>query len=200
MKTVSKQPGAPQSLLSLMIAGGMLVLAVTTPVKAADKPAQESMDRLEEIIVSARKREERLLDAPVAVTALSARMIDLRKMQSVAEVTNYAPNVQFDGAASESGGGSSSQISIRGIGQTDYAITVEPGVGVYLDGVYIGKSMGSLMDAVDLERIEVLRGPQGTLFGKNTVGGAILLTSKRPSAEPEFGPGTHHGVGMTDSM
>lgn len=153
----------------------------------AQSPAADPGLRIEEVVVSARKREERLLDTPIAVTALGASAIELRQMQSAADIGNYAPNVQFDAAASESGGGSSSQISIRGIGQTDYAITVEPGVGLYLDGVYIGKSVGSLMDTVDLEQIEVLRGPQGTLFGKNTIGGAIVLTSQRPSHEQEFG-------------
>ena len=79
---------------------------------------------LEEIVVSARRQEERLQDTPVAVSAFSEEAIALRNIQSVADVTNFAPNVQFDNAASESGGGSSSQISIRGIGQTDYAITL----------------------------------------------------------------------------
>ncbi len=147
--------------------------------------AQDGMF-LEEITVSARRVAESLQDTPVAVTALGAAAIEERQMQSVADITQFAPNVQFDSAASESGGGASSQISIRGIGQTDYTITVEPGVGLYMDGVYIGKSVGSLMDTVDLEQIEVLRGPQGTLFGKNTIGGAILLRSKRPGTEPEF--------------
>lgn len=141
---------------------------------------------LEEVVVTARRKEESLQETPVAVSAFNSEAIELRNIQSVSDVTNFVPNVQFDSAASESGGGASSQISIRGIGQTDYAITVEPGVGLYLDGVYIGKSVGSLMDAVDLGGIEVLRGPQGTLFGKNTIGGAILLTSKKPSDEKEF--------------
>ncbi|MCF7982084.1 MAG: TonB-dependent receptor, partial [Pseudomonadales bacterium] len=141
---------------------------------------------LEEVVVTARRKEESLQETPVAVSAFNSAAIELRNIQSVADVTNFVPNVQFDSAASESGGGASSQISIRGIGQTDYAITVEPGVGLYLDGVYVGKSVGSLMDAVDLGSIEVLRGPQGTLFGKNTIGGAILLTSKKPSDEKEL--------------
>lgn len=141
---------------------------------------------LEEVVVTARRREEGLQDTPVAVSAFGAADIEERNIMSPADVSQYVPNLQFDSTAAESGGGSSSQISIRGIGQTDYVITVEPGVGLYLDGVYIGKSVGSLIETVDLERIEVLRGPQGTLFGKNTIGGAVVLTSKRPSAEPEF--------------
>jgi len=142
--------------------------------------------QLEEVVVTARRVAESQQETPISVSALSGDDIELRNIQSVAEVTNFVPNVQFDSVASESGGGSSSQISIRGIGQTDYTITVEPGVGLYLDGVYIGKSVGSLQDAVDLKSIEVLRGPQGTLFGRNTIGGAILLNSKKPTDEKEL--------------
>lgn len=149
-------------------------------------PAQTQTVELEEVLVSARRVSESLQETPISVSALSGDEIELRNIQSVADVTNFVPNVQFDSVASESGGGSSSQISIRGIGQTDYTITVEPGVGLYLDGVYIGKSVGSLQDAVDLESIEVLRGPQGTLFGRNTIGGAILLKSKKPTDEQEL--------------
>jgi iron complex outermembrane receptor protein len=158
------------------------------PATAQPAAAGESASGpgLEQIVVTARKREESLQDTPVAVSAFGAEELELRTINTVAEVGRFAPNMQFDGDASESGGGGSNQIAIRGVGQTDYVITVEPGVGMYLDGVYIGKSVGSLIDNVDLERVEVLRGPQGTLFGKNTIGGAVVVTSKRPSDEFEF--------------
>lgn len=145
-----------------------------------------ALTTLEEVIVTARKREESLQETPVAVTAFTATDLELRNISSVSELGMYSPNVQFDGTASESGGGGSSQIAIRGIGQTDYVITIEPGVGMYLDGVYLGKSVGSQIDNIDLERVEILRGPQGTLFGKNTIGGAVVITSKRPSDEAEL--------------
>ncbi len=141
---------------------------------------------LEDIVVTARRREESVQSTPLSVSAFGAAALEERNVQSSSDITNLVPNVQFDSTASESGGGASSQISIRGIGQTDYVLTVEPAVGVYLDGVYIGKSMGSLLDAVDIERLEVLRGPQGTLFGKNTIGGAIQLISKRPTDTLDF--------------
>ena len=140
---------------------------------------------LEEIVVTARKREESLQDTPLAVSAFNTAELEQRNIVSVNEISQYIPNVQYDNVASEAGGGNSSQIFIRGIGQTDYVLTVEPGVATYLDGVYISKSMGSLMDNIDLERVEVMRGPQGTLFGRNTIGGAISITSKRPSEEFE---------------
>src|SRR5690606_9374842 len=74
-------------------------------------------------------------------------------------------------------------IFIRGVGQNDFAIFSDPGVAVYLDGVYLGRSIGGVMDLLDLEQVEVLRGPQGTLFGRNTIGGAIILRSREPEAE-----------------
>ena len=140
---------------------------------------------LEEIVVTARKREESLQDTPLAVSAFNTAELEQRNIVSVNEISQYIPNVQYDNVASEAGGGNSSQIFIRGIGQTDYVLTVEPGVATYLDGVYISKSMGSLMDNIDLERVEVMRGPQGTLFGRNTIGGAVSIISKRPSEEFE---------------
>ena len=163
-------------------------LALATPAGAEEAlAAADSGAALEEIIVSARKREESLQQTPVAVSVFSDVDLEQRRISNTADLTHFVPNVQFDAVASESGGGASTQVAIRGIGQTDYVLTVEPGVGVYLDGVYISKSVGSLLDTVDLERVEVLRGPQGTLFGRNTIGGAIVLTSKSPSAEPELG-------------
>ena len=179
------------SLNQVSIFALMVSLAAPLQARSAEQVnsgADEAKTRsqgLEEMVVNARRREDSIQSAPVAVSAFGSEGIALRNIQSSAEVANFVPNVQFDAAASESGGGASSQIAIRGIGQTDYVITVEPGVGVYLDGVYVGKSMGSLLDTVDVERIEVLRGPQGTLFGKNTIGGAIQLFSKRPSEELE---------------
>ena len=107
---------------------------------------------LEEIVVTARKREESLQDTPLAVSAFNTAELDQRNIVSVNEISQYIPNVQYDNVASEAGGGNSSQIFIRGIGQTDYVLTVEPGVATYLDGVYISKSMGSLMDNIDLEQ------------------------------------------------
>jgi iron complex outermembrane receptor protein len=151
--------------------------------------AQTSVDEsrqastLEEIVVTARKREEGLQETPVAVSAFSGEEMLQRQALTTPALSQYVPNLQFDSVAAESGGGGATQVAIRGIGQTDYVLTVEPGVGMYLDGVYVSKSIGSLMDIWDLERVEVLRGPQGTLFGRNTIAGAVLLTSKRPTDE-----------------
>ena len=164
---------------------GANIICASTPLLAQSGTDGAHLVELEEIVVTARKREESLQDTPLAVSAFNAGELEQRNIVSVSEVSQYIPNIQFDNVASESGGGNSSQIAIRGIGQTDYVLTVEPGVALYVDGVYISKSMGSLIDNIDLERVEVMRGPQGTLFGKNTIGGAVSIISKRPSEEFE---------------
>jgi iron complex outermembrane receptor protein len=182
----------PASVRDLSIHPLAMLVVLGSSCLPAQASAQEKADTaapapvLEEVVVSARKRAENLQQTPVSVSAFVAEELEQRQVTSTADIGNLVPNVQFDGVASESGGGASTQMSIRGIGQTDYVLTVEPGVAVYLDGVYISKSVGSLLNTVDLEQVEVLRGPQGTLFGRNTIGGAILLTSKRPGNEPEF--------------
>ncbi len=152
----------------------------------AQEAASDASTGLADIVVTARRRQESVQSTPLSVSAFDARALAERNVQVASDVTSYVPNVQFDSVASESGGGAATQVSIRGIGQTDYVITVEPAVGIYLDGVYVGKSVGSLLDTVDIDRIEVLRGPQGTLFGKNTIGGAIQLISKRPTSDFDF--------------
>ncbi|MGH8185098.1 MAG: TonB-dependent receptor, partial [Steroidobacteraceae bacterium] len=140
---------------------------------------------LEEIIVTARRREESLQSTPVAVTALSGEALETRGAATVDAVSQFVPNVQFDGAAALSGGAYNATVFIRGIGQNDFAIFSDPGAAMYLDGVYLGRSIGGIMDAIDLERVEVLRGPQGTLFGRNTIGGAVNIVSRQPTDELE---------------
>src|SRR5690606_86860 len=97
------------------------------------------------------------------------------------------PNLTFDFADANSATSNSAMINIRGIGASDWTLTVDPGVGLYVDGVYMSRSVGGVLDLLDFERVEVLRGPQGTLFGKNTIGGAINITTIKPSTEGFFG-------------
>ena len=156
---------------------------LTSPVHAQD--ASPSGLALEEVIVTARRREESLQSTPVAVTALTGAALEARAAASIDAVSQFVPNVQFDGAAALSGGAYNATVFIRGIGQNDFAIFSDPGAAMYLDGVYLGRSIGGVMDAVDLERIEVLRGPQGTLFGRNTIGGAVNIVSKQPTDQFE---------------
>ncbi|WP_310497068.1 TonB-dependent receptor [Sandarakinorhabdus sp.] len=154
---------------------------MTTPAAVRDTFAAVPADMEEgEIIVSARRRDERLLDVPVAVTAFAAA--DLERLQAV-DLTGLqaaAPNLNL---VQGRGSAASANIFIRGIGQPDALQTFDPAVGVYIDGVYLSRIQGALLGLFDVERIEVLRGPQGTLYGKNTTGGAISIVSKKPDLE-----------------
>ena len=138
---------------------------------------------IEEIVVTARRREESLQDTPIAVTAYSEDEMDLRGHLNITDISQATPNVNIEQAASVSGLTAAPTMFIRGVGQADFVINTDPAVGVYVDGVYIARSIGSMMDIMDLERAEVLRGPQGTLFGRNTLAGAVNLISKRPTMD-----------------
>ena len=157
---------------------GVVVLAsLSSPSLSTEKPL------LEEIVVTAQKREESLQDTPIAVTALTSDAIESRGIADISELQNYTPNLVFDTTAAISGLSSGAVVYIRGIGQPDYSLVTDPGVGTYVDGVYMSRSAGGVLDVLDVERIEVLRGPQGTLFGRNTIGGAINITSRKPADE-----------------
>jgi iron complex outermembrane receptor protein len=142
---------------------------------------------LEDILVTARKREENLQETPVAVSAFTANELRYRQVRSTDELGEVTPNLTFDQASPSSGSSSAAQIFIRGVGQTDFTPVTDPGVGLYVDGVYMARSPGNVMDFVDIERVEVLRGPQGTLFGRNTIGGAIVVYTKRPTTDEFYG-------------
>ena len=138
-----------------------------------------------QVLVTARKFKEKLQDAPVAISAFTAANLENRGMDNLSEIGRATPSLTFTTGAVASGTSSATTVFMRGLGQSDYTMFVEPAVGIYLDGVYIARSVGSALDFVDVESIEVLRGPQGTLFGRNTIGGVINVNSKRP--EKEFG-------------
>lgn len=159
--------------------------------------AQQATQGLEEIIVTARKVQENLQDTPIAITALTGAALEDRQIFSTDTLDQVVPNLQFANNAPLAGNNSSSQIFIRGIGQTDPTSTVDPGVGLYIDDVYIGNAVGGSMALRDIASVQVLRGPQGTLFGRNTIGGAILLSTADPG--DEFGGKVRVGTG-TDSL
>jgi iron complex outermembrane receptor protein len=158
------------ALLSLLIC--------TTPASVAI--AQESELVLEEIVVTARKREESLQDTPISIAAFTGVELERQHIDRLDGIARQTPNLVFNTGTFTSGTNASASVWIRGIGQVDFTLTTEPGVGVYIDDAYVGTSIGSVLDLVDIERVEVLRGPQGTLFGRNTIGGAISVTSKLP--------------------
>src|SRR5262245_25254588 len=136
---------------------------------------------LEEIVVTARKREERLQETPISITAMSGEALAARQIETTQELARVAPNLIVSQGQSVSGNSSAGAYFIRGIGQIDFLLNTDPGVGLYIDGVYVARSIGSILDLIDVERVEVLRGPQGTLFGRNTIGGAISVVSRPPS-------------------
>jgi iron complex outermembrane recepter protein len=166
--------------------------SAASPNRAAEPIAMDSelnadrhrgVDRrleLEEIIVTARRRLEDLQSTPVAVTALSDTALENRMVDSLDDLTRFVPNLQFDGAAPLSGASYNATVFIRGVGQNDFAIFADPGVAMYLDGVYLGRSIGGVLDLMDVLQIQVLRGPQGTLFGRNTIGGAVIMSTHEP--------------------
>ena len=134
---------------------------------------------IEEVVVTARKREENLLDTPLSVSALSAADLERMQADDLGDVQNIVPNTSFN-----MGDAANAIIYIRGVGQRDSLSFADPGVGVYLDDVYLGRAQGSFLDVIDFQRVEVLRGPQGTLYGRNTIGGAVKYVSTAPSDVP----------------
>ena len=150
--------------------------------------AQQGM--LEEVIVTARKRAESLQETPVAVTALSAEALRDAGVRNLADLNQIAPNIEVSSA---NGTAPLANIYIRGIGQRNTGPNIDSGVGIYIDEVYVGRPDGALLDIYDMQSVQVLRGPQGTLFGKNTTGGALVFTSNRPAEEFEASLGTRVG-------
>lgn len=162
-----------------------LATAIAMPAYAQDQAAAPS-GGIAEIVVTAQKRAENVQDVPIAISAFSADSLQERAVSSVASLSNISPNVTLDAGTPFSGSSAVLSAYIRGIGANDFAFNIDPGVGVYLDGVYLARSVGANQDLPDVERIEVLKGPQGTLFGRNTIGGAISIVTHDPGDEFRF--------------
>lgn len=135
------------------------------------------------IVVTARRREESLQDTPISISAVTADALQERGINTVTDIGDFTPNVRFNSSVPISASNATAAIYVRGIGQNDYQLSADPGVGLYLDGVYISRGVGNVLDVLDIERIEVLRGPQGTLFGRNTIGGAVSVVTRKPADE-----------------
>lgn len=141
---------------------------------------------LSEIIVTARRRSENLQNVPIAVSAFNSDTLKARGVSDTIQLANSVPNVVFQSTSSFSGASSTFQGFVRGIGQSDFAVNTDPGVGIYIDGVYIARTVGAVTDLLDIASVEVLKGPQGTLFGRNTIGGAVNITTRDPGKEFAF--------------
>jgi len=160
-----------------------LVLAGLVPARQAhaQQAAAASGGKLEEVVVTAQRRRENVQKVPIAVTAFTARALKEKGITDVSGLTRLTPNVNLDTASAFGGANEVLSASIRGIGQDDFAINFQPGVGVYVDGVYYARTTGANVNMLDVDRVEILKGPQGTLFGRNTIGGAISIVTRDPS-------------------
>lgn len=170
-----------KSVSLLAIAAVILVPASVASAQEATEAPSASSGALEVIVVTARKREESMQDVPASISALSAGELDRRFDSDVRDFADSSPNIVIDDT--QQGPGGVAAVYIRGIGVADVEKSVDPAVGVVFDDIYIGQSSGSLLKAIDIDRVEVLRGPQGTLFGRNATGGVINLARSRPTYE-----------------
>jgi iron complex outermembrane recepter protein len=184
------------------VAGSIAAAVASTLLGTAAFADQQ----LEEIVVTAQKRSENVQKVPIAITAFTAETIQSKGLNNLHALSNLTPNVNLDGGAPFSGDSSVLSASIRGIGQDDFAFNLDPGVGVYLDGVYLARTIGANQNLLDVDRIEILKGPQGTLFGRNTIGGAINIVTHTPGTESKLsgsmtlGSYNRHDVLLTADM
>lgn len=180
----ARWPGLPGTASLMAVALGLScgpAMAQTADDQAAAGEAANAADG--DIVVTAQFRSQRLQDIPLAITAVNGEMLEAKGAATVLDVANSAPNVTMRSAGGANGG--AAQVFIRGVGQSDSQFAYEPGVGMYVDDVYYGTVFGSIFELLDLDRVEVLRGPQGTLSGRNSIGGAVKLFSRKPSNSNE---------------
>ena len=182
---------------ALAVSIGSALLCAPFTLAQDDNSGSRMSALLEEVVVTARKRDEGLQDAPLSVAAFSGDSLEARGFTNIAEVGGITPNLTYQNNPAIAGSSSVATVYIRGVGQRDFLGTIDNGVGFYIDDVYISRTVGATVDLLDVERIEVLRGPQGTLFGRNNVGGAISLYSKNPTED--FG-GYMSGTMGTDGL
>ncbi|MFW5633939.1 MAG: TonB-dependent receptor [Erythrobacter sp.] len=166
----------------LAVGSACLVLPTVAHAQAVSEGGAEatSDEGLRQIVVTAQRRAEAQQDVPIAITAFDQAEVERFNARDISELTGQVPNLVL---TEVSIGPSLAQVSIRGVNSQDPEKSFDPAVGTFLDGIYLGTSAFNLLDTFDLERIEVLRGPQGTLFGRNTTGGALNATRRRPTGE-----------------
>lgn len=169
--------------LKMFMAALSASTALMTATPAMAQAADGDTGGIEEIVVTAQKRAESAQDVPIAISVFSGDSLAERAVTNVSQLTAVAPNVNFDNGVAFTGSTAVLAASIRGIGSSDFAFNIDPGVGVYVDGIYLARSVGANQDLLDTGRIEVLKGPQGTLFGRNTIGGAVSIVTRDPAKE-----------------
>ena len=175
----------------LLLAGAAVACAQPGWAQETEQVAAEANEAAEaadvegtnEIVVTARRRNEILQDVPVAVTAYSGEALEAQGALDITDIGDTTPNVTLEASRATN---STLTAFIRGVGQQDPVAGFEQGVGIYLDDVYLNRPQAAVLDIYDVERIEVLRGPQGTLYGRNTVGGAVKYVTRRLSRDPQL--------------
>ncbi len=192
----------------MVMAAGALALAAQTALADETQTTKPSERReaasarrarpigIEQLTVTARKREERMQDTPLAVSAFAGPDLQDLDVRRLDELADQVPNLAFD-VSSESS--QAARVYMRGVGNGDVIASDDPGVGIYLDGVYLARAQSSLLTTTDVERVEVLRGPQGTLFGKNTIGGTVNVITRKPTLD-DFGGNAEVRVGNYDRV
>ena len=157
-----------------------LKLSVSVAALGAMLLPTHAFGQIDEVITTAQRRTETAQDVPVALTVVTAEDLEIKQIEDTLDLQSFVPNLNL---GTNTGTANAARIFLRGVGEDESRGAVEPAVGTYVDGVYIGRIVGALFDLVDLEQVEVLRGPQGTLYGRNSNGGAIKLTSVRPNPD-----------------
>ena len=140
--------------------------------------AEEESSIFDEVVVTARKREESAQSVPIPISALDGDRLESRNITEIADITKLTPNLNFSAQGINS---TVTNVFLRGIGQSNWSETQDPKIGIYIDGVYLSRPQGGMVDLIDVDRVEVLRGPQGTLFGRNTTAGLIHIITKDPT-------------------
>ncbi len=160
-----------------------IVLCVASLALLCAGAAAQEAQQLEQVVVTAQKRAQNIEEVPIAITAFTSEELKDKGVTDIHSLSNLTANVNLDSGSPFSSDRSVLSASIRGIGQDDFAFNLDPGVGVYLDGVYLARTIGANQNLLDVERVEILKGPQGTLFGRNTIGGAISIVTHMPGKE-----------------
>ena len=169
----------------------LTAVLTSIPLVSMAQPADNRSATIEEVIVTAQKVEESLQDTPVSVAAFSQDDLEQIGVSEASDVAKFTPNLTM---RKQTASQDNYAIAIRGVSSGETALAIDPTVGIYHDGVYIARSTGAAFDIVDLQRIKVLRGPQGTLFGRNTIGGAINIITQKPRGEFAFKQGVSYGA------
>ncbi len=160
------------------LVGAAVMVVALTPATFAFAAGDEGT--VEEVVVTAQKRAENIQQVPIAIAAFSDAELKKHEITDVQGLSRLTPNVNIDSTSPFSGTSTLLSASIRGIGQDDFAFNLDPGVGVYVDGVYYARTVGANQNLIDVDHVEILKGPQGTLFGRNTIGGAISIVTHTP--------------------